>query len=94
MPPLQLGVLDGQSELLTHCTHMFFKQAGVDVPAQSALLPHCTHCRVVGSQTLCEAGQSAAVAQPTQAPVTLSQTGALLSCCWHCWLPVHAARQV
>jgi hypothetical protein len=58
-----------QSALVAHWTQTFFAHAGVEVPAQSALLAHCTHCCVAGSQTLWDVGQSAAVAQPTQAPV-------------------------
>lgn len=65
--------------------------AGVDVPAQSARLVHCTHRCVVGSQMPWDVGQSAAVLQPTQAPVLVLQIDAPWS--WHCWLLVHAAWQ-
>jgi hypothetical protein len=53
---------------------------------------HCTHACVVGSQIFAAAGQSAAVLQPTQAPVAVSQIGALRPA--HCWLLVHAAWHV
>jgi hypothetical protein len=79
--------------LVAHSAQRFCTHAGVEVPAQSALTAHCTHFRVVGSQTLCEVGQSAAEKQPTHASVAVSQNCEPLSP-GHSRLFEQAARHV
>jgi len=69
-----MGAAVPQSLFAVHCTHALRKQRGAPA-GQSAFAAHCTHCCVVGSQIFALTGQSAAVLQPTHAPVLTSQIG-------------------